>query len=104
LNAALSRVRSTVKADRPAVLAADPLWARMRLSADDPPLKTCFLELEQDAGVGHIRMKVKLAGTFGSLTGLSLTVPFAATASDAICLLPSACAAARAGPRSQSQW
>jgi hypothetical protein len=63
LNAALSRVRFAVEADRQAVLAAEPLRARMRLSADDPPLTMYFLRLEHGVGVGHIAIKVELRGS-----------------------------------------
>jgi phosphatidylinositol-4,5-bisphosphate 3-kinase len=87
LNAAFSALRAQEQDDRLRVLAADPLRARMRISTCDPPLTTYMQRLESEAKAGSIAMKVELASTLGStgsLTGLSVTVPYVATADQAI--------------------
>jgi hypothetical protein len=85
LSAALSRVRTEVEAHRRTALEEDPVRARMRVSAIDPPLTTYLLKIEQSEGrTGYIAMKVELGAVKHTATGLSTRVPYTATAKDAI--------------------
>jgi phosphatidylinositol-4,5-bisphosphate 3-kinase len=83
-NATFSKIRIEVENARQARLHADPLLARMRISAYDPPLTTFMQRIDKELSLSHIVMKVELTSNSGSVTGLSLQVPFTATADQAI--------------------
>jgi hypothetical protein len=85
LNAALPDVGREVETARKAILEADPLRARMRLSAHDPPL-TAQVQRANSAeteNAGRVAMGVELASDVGPMSALSLKTPFIAPANNA---------------------